>query len=41
MKNAKGCFGSDVVGSGAKHTQSHDSGGYAPMVMARDVMSEA
>ena len=27
--------------SGEKHKQSHDSAGYVPMVMARDVMSEA
>jgi len=34
MKNANGCFGSDVV---ARSIRSHDSAGYAPMVMARDV----
>jgi len=38
MKNAKGCFGSDVV---AGSTRNHDSAGYAPIMMARDVMSEA
>ena len=27
--------------SGAKHTESHDSAGYVPMMMARDVMGEA